>query len=83
MLVIPVTPPSGQRIDLEEMAQIAGSRENVITRALEDGFEALDEAFAIDLAQNLCPSPCSNPFHDGEEATPTRLLRFVNSTNFN
>ena len=65
------------------MERIAGSQENVITRALDGGFESLDEAFAIQLAQNLCPDPCSNPFHDNELATPDRLRPFLNQTDFN
>ena len=80
--MIPVAPPGGDRnsINIDEIEAIAGGPENVITAALDRGFEALDEEFAINLAQNLCPNPCSNPFHDHEQDTPARLRQFVNRT---
>lgn len=64
------------------MIEIAGTRSNVIEVALERGFDALDETFAQDLAQNLCPAPCANPFDEDPVArvTPDRVRQYVNTT---
>ena len=79
--MIPVAPPGANGTDfdfnLQDMITIAnGKEENVIRDALERGFAALSEEFAETLAQGLCPTPCSNPFHDGD-VTPQRLIKYV------
>ena len=70
--MIPVAPPGGDRnyINIEDIETIAGGFENVITEALDREFEALDEEFTTNLAQNLCLNPCSNPFLNHEQDTP-------------
>lgn len=58
VFVLPITPPSGRQIDLEEVSFIAGGRDNVITDALTGGFDALNEEFSRRISSLLCDIPC-------------------------
>jgi len=64
--VLPVLPPVG-RLDMNEINEIAGpgNQANVLTDALERGFDALDEEFAAKISRILCGDPCrENPLHE-------------------
>ena len=81
VLVLPVQKRGGDKIDLTQINQIAGrgNEDNILTDALDGGFDALNEAFARRLSNFLCPIPCANPFHDHPGEIPERLEGFVES----
>ncbi|CAK8690957.1 unnamed protein product [Clavelina lepadiformis] len=58
VFVLPVLPPRGGRLDLDEILSITRNEENILRDALERGFEALDEEFAARISSLLCEDPC-------------------------
>ena len=80
LLVLPIQHADGGELSEEEIRNIAGreNEENILTDALEGGFEALNEEFARELAGYLCPVPCANPFHSHPDEIPSRLAGYVN-----
>ena len=55
--MLPVTPENGE-VDLDEIREIAGSEQNILTQAIKGGFDALDETFAGEIASLLCRQDC-------------------------
>ena len=64
-------PVGGMRnvLDMTEIISIVGGKErNVITEAMEGGFDALNEELAHRVAQGLCPKANSSfiPLQEGD-----------------
>jgi len=79
LLVLPIQHEDGGRISRASFRQIAGDDSNILTNALEGGFDALNEEFARELASYLCPAPCANPFHSHPGRAPERLRGYIDS----
>ena len=63
LYVLPIRPPKGS-LNMRQIRTIAGSGNdaNILTQAIERGFDALNEEFAMEMSSRLCSEPCHDPF---------------------
>uniref|UniRef100_H2ZPP1 Uncharacterized protein n=1 Tax=Ciona savignyi TaxID=51511 RepID=H2ZPP1_CIOSA len=51
-------------LDMAQVREIAGREENIITDAIEGGFEALTAQFSKKVGDMICRNPCKHTLHD-------------------